>query len=155
MNIDYKALDYWAHWIVSVVALVASIGIPIWQRRVANAEAIASKRTLLLQSIMSAKSSIYASRLEYARILDLLSEIMGPEQRTKITNSKMEMQKLHDRLEALHKTWSDYNDGKGLRELEEMLSSVNAMSADANDIAKTSDTVMKDMLQIWKGSSVI
>jgi hypothetical protein len=141
-------IDYWAHWVVSVVALVAAIGIPIWQRRVTNADTIAGKRTLLLQSIMSAKSTIYVSKLGYSRLLTLGGEIIKPEQQAAITNSMIEMQKLHDRFETLHRTWSDYNDGKGLRELEQMLSWVDAMSADANDMAKASETIMNDALHI-------
>jgi hypothetical protein len=31
------------------------------------------------------------------------------------------MQELHDRFEALHGRWSDYNDGKQVRELEQAL----------------------------------
>ena len=61
--------EYWA-LLVSIIALIASIGIPIWQWRATNAQTIASKRTLLLQRILSVKSVTYTSMWELMVLLN-------------------------------------------------------------------------------------
>ena len=139
--------EYWA-LVVSVIALIASIGIPIWQSRATNALTIAGKRNLLLQGILSAKSVTYGSMWEYRRVLNQLGDKIKPEQRAMITDAMARMQELHDDLEALHEKLSDRNDRTRLRELERVLSHVNVMSADAKDMAKLTENFVKDSLQI-------
>lgn len=53
------------------------------------------------------------------------------------------MQKLHDHLEAFHRKWSDYNDGKGLRELEQALSFADVMASEGKDAAKVAEGFTK------------
>lgn len=139
-------IDYWAHWVVSVTALLASIGIPLWQWHRTNAQMIAGKRNLLLQSILSAKSNIYSSKWDYERIVILLDTRLQPDVLASITEKVAEMQELHDRLEALHKEWSDCNDGKGLKELERGFCAVDVISSDAKDMAKRSETIIRDIV---------
>jgi hypothetical protein len=68
---------------------------------------------------------------------------LKPEDRTKITDTLAAMQKLHDHLEAFHRKWSDYNDGKGLRELEQALSFADAMASEGKDAAKVAEDFTK------------
>lgn len=136
-------IDYWAHWVVSVVALLAAIGIPIWQRRMTNADMIVSKRTLLLQSILSARSATYLSMWELRRFLAKVGDKIKPEQRTTITDMVAKLQGLHDRLESIHDRWLKYSSGKGLRDIEQALLHVDALSSDVKDVAKMSESLMK------------
>lgn len=127
--------EYWA-LAVSIIALIASIGIPIWQWRVTNAQTIASKRTLLLQRILSTKSVNYISMYELIRLLNRYGDKMEPGQRANFKSMVPRMRQHHDELEALHRECSNYSDGKRLSELEQVLSDVDVASSEAEDIAK-------------------
>jgi len=127
--------EYWALF-VSVIAMIASIGIPIWQWRATNTQTIASKRTLLLQRILSTKSVTYVSMHELIWLLNRYSDKMEPEQRANLANIVPRMRQHHDELEALHREWSNYNDGKRLSELEQTLSDVDVASSEVEATAK-------------------
>jgi hypothetical protein len=136
-------IDYWAHWVVSIIALIASIGIPIWQWRTTNAQTILNKRTLLLQGIVSAKSATYWTiHKMHLWILTLSKDKLRLEDQTKITNTLAGLQKLHDSFEALHREWSD-REWSDYKELEKMISAVDAMASQAKDSARVAEGFTK------------
>lgn len=109
--------EYWA-LIVSIVALFASIGIPLWQWRESTARAIASKRTLLLQTILSTRSVNYVSMHELIWLLNKYEQQMEDEQRENLRALVPRMREHHDELEALHAEYSNYGDGATLSDIE-------------------------------------
>ncbi len=129
------SVEQWA-LVVSVIAFVASIGVPIWQWRATNAQANASKRTLLLQRILSAKSVTYVSLHELISLLNRYGNQMEPEQRNDLANMVPRMRQHHDDFEELHQEWSNYGDGKSLKEIEQTLADVDVAASEAEDTAK-------------------
>lgn len=126
------------HWslLISGIALAVSIGIPIWQYRRSTARLIASKRTLLLQRILSAKSVTFVSMHELIWLLKRHGGQMDEEQRGKLQAMVPRMREHHDGLEQLHAEWSDYNDGASIADIERELSHVDQAYSEAEDTAK-------------------
>jgi hypothetical protein len=126
------------HWalVVSAIALLVAIGIPVWQWRATNAQTIASKRTLLLQRILSTRSANYVAMHELLWMLNRYGNQMESDQRVNLQNMVPRMRQHHDDLEKLHTEWSNYNDGKSLNDLEQTLADVDMASAEAEDNAK-------------------
>lgn len=127
--------EQWA-LLVAVVALLFSIGIPVWQWLSGNAQKTDSKRTLLLQRIYSAKSTTFISMHELSYFLQKHKSKMEAEQLENLEAMLPRLRKEHDELSLLHEEWSDYKDGRKLNEIEKELSTVNIIETESNDLIK-------------------
>ena len=136
------------HWalLVSVIALIVSIGIPIWQWRSTSAQTIASKRTLLLQTILSTKSVTHVSMWELIGLLNRHGHEMRPKIRADAANMLQALQEHHDALETLHRKWSDYSGVETLSRIEQALSDVDVTSSDAKDTSRLVETFVKNAI---------
>ncbi len=127
--------EEWA-LVVSVIALVASIGIPVWQWLSGNAQQARSKRTLLLQRILDAKSTTFLAMHELIYLLQKHGAKMVSSQRKNLEALLPRMRKEHEEMETLHREWSNYDDGESLQRIEEELATINVIASEATDTAK-------------------
>lgn len=108
----------------------------IWQWRSNNSQQANSKRTLLLQSILDAKSTNYINFHELLVYLRKHENQMDDNLKKNIEDLLPRMRHDHNNLEKLHDYWSNYADGKSLSEIEQELSIVNVIASEASDTSK-------------------
>ena len=127
------------HWalVISIISLFTAIGIPLWQWRESTAPAVAEKRTLLLQTILSARSISYASIHELNWLLTKYKLQMRSEERKTLEDLVVRLRESHDDLEKLHTELSDHSDGATLIDIEQTQASANFLYSEARDIGKT------------------
>lgn len=126
------------HWalLVSVVALVISVCVPAWQWRVGSDQEARSKRALLLQRILDAKSTTLISLHEAMYLLQRHGGEMEASQRENMEALLPRMRSEYEEMEKLHEAWSDYEDGESLSSIEKELSTINVIAAEATETAK-------------------
>lgn len=61
---------------------------------------------------------------------------MEDQQRENLMNMIPRMRTHHDELEKLHEEWSNFDDGKNIKEIEEELIEIDAAHSEAEDTAK-------------------
>lgn len=127
--------EEWA-LIVAVIAIIVSIGVPIFQSKGNTKRIKATTRTLLLQKILAAKSVTFVSMHELINLLNKYSDQMEPEQRNDLKRMLPRMRKHHDELEKLHDEWSNFDDKKSLSDIEKQLVEVDVANSEAEDTAK-------------------
>ena len=134
-----------AEWalLISGLAFLASIGIPIVQWNLSNAKSADSKRTLLLQRILETKSATFLNLYELQHLLNKHGNNMHNLQRNNLEALIPRMRVEHEELERYHAQWSNYKDGKKLKDIEKEISKVNAMSADTSTTTKTIENGFK------------
>ena len=126
------------HWalLVSLLALLASVGIPVWQSRAAGAQARAARRSLLLQSILSTKTTTFVARHELLHLLQRHGSKMEENQRANLAAMLPRMREHHQALEKLHDEWANFEDGASLVEIETELAEVSVAASEASETAK-------------------
>ena len=122
--------------LIAILALLFSIGIPIWQWFSNKKEKTNSKRTLLLQKIYAAKSTTFITSHDLNHFLQKHSEKMDAGQLERLEALLPRIRRDHDQLIILHDQWRDYEDGKKLNEIEKEFSAVNVIENEANNITK-------------------
>lgn len=127
--------EEWA-LVAAIIALLVSIGVPLFQWRGNTSRTKATTRTLLLQSILSAKSVTFVSMHELIHLLNKYGERMEPDQRNNLEAMVPRMRTHHDELEKLHDEWSNFDDDKSLSDIERQLIEVNMATSEAEDTAK-------------------
>lgn len=128
-------IEHWA-FLVSVLALIASIGIPIFQWKTSKIREASQARTLLLQKILAMKSVTYIAMHELTWLLAKHGSRMEPDQLNHMKSMVPRMRRQHDDCEKLHDAWKNYDDGETLESIESMSAQVDVMSSDASDTAK-------------------
>ena len=127
--------EQWA-LLLSSIALLVSIGIPLFHWRSNKKRTEATARTLLLQRILTAKSVTFVSMHELIWLLQKHGTQMEDKQRNNLENMVPRMRTHHDELEKLHEEWSDFDDGKGVKDIELELVDIDTACSDAEDTAK-------------------
>jgi hypothetical protein len=125
------------HWslLIAVIALISSVGLPLWFRSQDMKEKVSEKRTLLLQKILSVKSINYNSKIALELLFQRHDDKME-EGQYRALKEILEKTKVHDRkIWELHETCNDYNDGATLEELDEILKNVIVAESEAVDSA--------------------
>ena len=133
-TVDMK-IEHWA-FVVSMLALLASIGIPIVQWKVTKKHTANASRTLLLQKILGVKSQTYIAMHELIWLLSKHGPKMENAQRSNLQPMVPRIRQQHNDLENLHEQWRNYQDGEPLEEIEKMHSIVDTMASEASDTAK-------------------
>ena len=128
-------IEHWA-FVISVLALVASIGIPIVQWRVSKKHRANAARTLLLQKILGVKSQTYIAMHELIWLLNRHGQKMENAQRSNLQSMIPRMRQHYSELEVLHEQWRNYQDGGPLEDIEKMYPVVDTMASDASDTGK-------------------
>ena len=128
-------IEHWA-FVISVLALLASIGIPIIQWKVSKKYKANSARTFLLQKILAVKSQTYIAMHELIWLLSKHGPRMENAQRSNLQSMVPRMREHYADLEKLHEEWRNYQDGEPLEEIEKMHSIVDTMASEASDTAK-------------------
>lgn len=128
-------IEHWA-FVISALALLASIGIPIVQWHVSKKQWANASRTLLLQKILGAKSQTYIAMHELIWLLNKHGPKMKNIQKANLQAMVPRVHQHYNELEQLHEQWRNYQDGEPLEEIEKMHSVVDAMASDASDIGK-------------------
>ena len=121
--------------LVAVLALIVSIGVPILQSKSNTKRMIATKRTFLLQRILAAKSVTFVSMHELIFLLKKHGDAMEPEQKAGLEAMVPRMRVHHDELEKMHLAWSDFDDGKSLRDIEAELIEIDSACSEAEGTA--------------------
>jgi hypothetical protein len=127
--------EYWT-LLVSIFALLASIGIPVWQARNAEEQTRAVRRGLLLQTILAAKTTTFVSLHELLYLLQKYGSRMDEQQRNSLAAMHPRMRAHYSELEQLHDTWTNFNDGASLAEIETTLANINAVAAEGTETAQ-------------------
>lgn len=127
--------EQWA-LLISAIALIVSIGIPLFQWHTNRKRTVATARTLLLQRILSAKSVTFVSMHELIWLLRKHGGQMEDTQRKNLESMVPRMRTHHDELEKLHEEWSDFDDGNTIKEIEKQLVTIDTAYSDAEDTAK-------------------
>lgn len=127
--------EQWA-LVVAVIALLVSIAVPLWQSRASTAQTIASRRNLLLQKILAAKSVTYVSMHELIQLLKQHGGRMDLGQRESLARLVPRMKQHHDEFHQLHELWANFDDGESLKALERALADVEVAYSEAEDTAK-------------------
>lgn len=122
--------------LISAFALMVSIAVPLVQWRFEKRRIIASKRSLLLQTILASKSTLFISMHELIELLRRYKTRMDSEQRTKLEAMVPRMRQQHDELQKLHDDWSNFDDGESLPNIEQTTAYLTAAASDAIDTAK-------------------
>ena len=126
------------HWalVVSVLALLVSVGAPVYQAKTAAAHVLAARRSLLLQTYLSAKSTTFIALHELIYLLGKHGDKMDADQRVTLEATVPQMQTQYAELGQLHHAWSNFDDGTSLKRIEVVLAEANVMASDAADSAK-------------------
>ena len=133
------------HWalVVSVLALIAAIGIPVWQSVSAGVQARATRRSVLLQSILNAKTTTIVTSHDLLYLLQRHGSKMAEQQRATLAAMHTRMRQHFGELEQLHDAWADFKDGESLSALEVALAQVNVIMAEAMETSKLIDNGRK------------
>ena len=127
--------EQWA-LVVAVIALVVSVAVPVLQSRSTTAQAVASRRSLLLQKILAAKSITYVSMHDLIELLNHHGEKMDEEQRQNLAQMVPRMRTYHDDFHKLHEMWANFDDGESLKAVETALADVEVAFSEAEDTAR-------------------
>lgn len=119
-----------------MIALLVSVAVPVWQSRSTTAQAIASRRSLLLQKILAAKSVTYVSMHDLIQLLNQYGAKMDAEQRENLAQLVPRMRKYHDEFLKLHEVWANFDDGEPMRAIETALADVDVAFSEAEDTAQ-------------------
>lgn len=127
--------EHWALF-VSFLALMTSIGLPIWIRRGETKEKAANRRSLLLQKIVAVKSLAYTSRFQLVYLLQRHSEAMDLDQREALQAQVPRIEDHEKELWKLHKQFLNYDDNSTLMDIEKTLSHVIVAESEISDLAR-------------------
>jgi hypothetical protein len=127
--------EQWA-LVISALALAVSIGVPIWQCRATDAQTRATRRALLLQTILDTKTTTYVTAQELRYLLERYGERMSAAQREQLSAMYPRLRKHCTDLEQLHEQWCNFSDGASFNEIEEELVQVNIAAAEARETAQ-------------------
>ena len=120
--------------LVSCIALLVSIGIPAWQHRASKAREAQANRTLLLQNILEARSTVYIASSMLGEILRRYGAMMEDQQSEHLQSLLPKMRQHHDQIEELYGHWSDPSENPSVDELEEGFRVVDIILTDAKDM---------------------
>jgi hypothetical protein len=125
------------HWalLMSLLALVASIGIPVWQSRAAGTQARAARRSLLLQTILTTKTTTYVALHQLNYLLQRHGSKMEEEQRAALAAMLPRMRAHYTELEQLHDAWANFEDGASLTNIQAALTNVDITASEATETA--------------------
>lgn len=129
-------IEYWS-LLIATIALLSSVGLPLYLRKMDTKEKISDKRTLLLQKILSVKSINNSSRMQLSFMLQRYGDRMSNEQRQEIVNQTEVIKVQENETWELHALCSNYDDGATLQTLDNMIKSVAVTESEAIDMANT------------------
>ena len=127
--------EQWA-LLVSFLALVAAIWLPIWQARVSSSQVRAARCSLLLQTVLTAKSTTFVALHELLHLLRTHGNQMKQLQRETLQAMVPRMREHHDGFEQLHDAWADFSDNASLQDIEAALASASVAASDAADTSQ-------------------
>jgi len=122
--------------LVSIIALIASIGIPLYQWKYTQKVQRDSRRTLLLQRILETKSIVFTSTHELISHINQNGHRMDQDQKRSLEETVPRMRSHYDELEELHNVWSDYSGDETLADFENVQAQVDVAHSEAVDTAK-------------------
>lgn len=126
------------HWslLISALALVASVGLPLGFRWADSKRRVRDKRQLLLQKILSVKSIVYSSRFHLIYLLKRYADQMEASQRQALERQVPALEKYERELWKLHEIWRDSSQKTDLKELAEAEANVDVTESEVSDLAK-------------------
>ena len=127
-------IEYWS-FLVATIALLSSVGLPLFLRKMDTKEKVSDKRTLLLQKILSVKSINYISRMQLAFMLQRYGHRMDNEQRQGIADQLKVIKEQENETWALHAVCSNYDDNATLESLDGLIKNTAVAESEAIDMA--------------------
>lgn len=127
--------EQWA-LVISGLALISSVALPLWFRQGDMEEKIAAKRSLLLQKILSMKSFVCTSRFQIVYLLQRYGDKMEPNQLAALRAQIPRLEEHESELWKFLEECRNYDDGCSLHQLDEILSHVTVSESELADMAK-------------------
>ena len=120
---------------VSIVAMLISIGVPIWQNRASNQRSRAASRTLLLQRILEIRSANYLSLAEVELYIVKYGKRLAPDQEAALKSVVPRMQQHIADISELYESWNEDKLNPNMEELDDGFRFVDQISAETREIS--------------------
>lgn len=133
-----------AQWslLIAALALASSITLPLLFRRQDARERRESKRTLLLQKLLSVKSLYSNATIQTHLLLHQTASQMSETERNALQEKLDTFKELEDAAWQLHEVWNHPGDQKTSLELDDAINDATATESVALDIVSWIETRM-------------